>query len=438
MKQKKNQKILLIGAGGAGVSNIAQIYQEQGYEVVGCDKIKNIATDNLEQKGVKICLDSQEGLLDNVNIVFRSAAIKDDHKLIIEAKNSDIPIISRYELFEELSEAKDIIAIAGSSGKTSTTGITAHILQGHEDCGYLIGIHGNGGHFGTTNSFVLEADEYARTFLYLKKTKMALITGVKYDHVDIYKTQEEYNQAFVEFASKAKILVINGDDPKLSELTKNLKPITYGNNTTNDFVASNIKNFEGGSSFDILHQSKILANIKLQVIGGHNVINALAGFVINYLLNIPIDTIVKRLEDFKGLPRRLELVKTTPYIIYNDYAHLPFEIATVLAGLRESYPNRRILCYFQGHTYTRINAFFDDYSKALSNCDYLFLGDIYASRDSSGSVDLTRLLDQVSIENKVLSGNPDNTKELIKVIIQDGDVLIVMSAGDGNSVAYGL
>lgn len=437
-KQLQNKKILLIGAGGAGISNIAQIYQEQGYEVLGCDRIKNAATDNLEEKGIKIFLDSQENLLEGIDLVFRSAAIKDDHQLIQEAQSLNIPIISRYELFEELSSTKQVIAIAGSSGKTSTTGITSHILQGHEDCGYLVGIHGNGGHFGKTDHFILEADEYARTFLHLSKTKISLITGIKYDHVDIYDTEEDYNQAFVEFAKRAETLVVNGDDSKLLALTKSFDPITYGLNSNNHFRASDIKNFEGGSSFDIYYKDQIIASIELQVIGGHNVINALAGFVINYILNTPIDIIITRLQDFKGLPRRLELIKSKPYYIYNDYAHLPFEITTVLKGLRESYPNRRIFCYFQGHTYTRINAFFDDYCKALSNCDYLFLGDIYASRDSSGSVDLQKLLEQVTVDNKTLSGKPDNTVELIKQVIQEGDVLIVMSAGDGSIVAYNL
>jgi UDP-N-acetylmuramate--alanine ligase len=434
----EKMKILIIGAGGAGVSNIAQIYQEQGHQVIGCDRLTNSATDNLVKKGIPVFLDSDMSALDGIDLVFRSAAVVDSHPLITEAKARSIKIISRYELFEDLSATRQIIAIAGSSGKTSTTGITAHIMKGDRDCGYLIGIHGNGGHNGVTDEFIVEADEYAKTFLHLDPIDTGLITGCKYDHVDIYPTKNDYDQAFKTFASRCDKLIINGDDKYLVSMTQDLRPITYGKQFNVDYQAININNFEGGSSFDIIHQGNIIASIKLQVIGGHNVINALAGFVVNIINMVPLDSIVDRLASFQGLPRRLEVLRTSPFHVYDDYAHLPYELETVLRGIRESYPNRRILAYFQGHTYTRINAFFDDYAKALSHCDCLFLGNIYAARDSSGSVDVDQLLSQVQCDYKVLSGTIENTIELISQYIQPQDILICLNAGDGTKVAHHL
>ena len=410
---------------------------QSGNEVAGFDKIRNAATSNLERLGV-IIFTEDEVKLDDFDVVFRSAALKDDHKIIAEAIKKGIPVISRYELFEELSKTRDIVAIAGSSGKTSTTGITSHILSGDRDCGYLVGIHGNGGHYGTAPEFILEADEYAKTFLHLKKIKIGIITGLKYDHVDIYPTKKEYDDAFMLFASRVEKLIINGDDEYLFNMMKDLNPITFGKGAINEWQARNIKNYEGGSSFDVYKLEHKVASITLNVIGGHNIINALAGFVTNYYLNVQVKKIVARLSYFRGLPRRVELLSKAPYYIYDDYAHLPFEIETVLKGLKESFPNRKILCVFQGHTYTRINAFFDDYAKALSNCDELFLMDVYAARDSEGSVDLEKLISQVHSKVKHLSGGLKETHEMVKNSIQDANVIIYLNAGDATKIAHEL
>jgi UDP-N-acetylmuramate--alanine ligase len=434
--QASKMKILIIGAGGAGVSNIAQIYQEQGHDVIGVDKLTNAATENLESKGIPVTKDNDINVLDGVDLVFRSAAVKDDNILIVEANKRGIKLISRYELFEELSASRDVIAIAGSSGKTSTTGLVSHVLSGDQDCGYLIGIHGNGGHNGTTSEFVLEADEYAKTFLHISKMKIALITGLKYDHIDIYPTKKEYDDAFVEFAGRAEKLVLNGDDQYLTDKMSHLKSTTFGKSDGVDFQAVNIVNYEGGPSFQIKYEGTILTMVNLQVIGGHNVINALAAFVVNYINGMNMNRILARINTFAGMPRRLQVLRTNPYYVYDDYAHLPFEVETVLKGLRESFPKRRILCYFQGHTYTRINEFFDDYAVALANCDVLFLGDVYAARDSSGSVDLEKLISQVNIDNKVLSGGIESTKEYISTELRTGDILICLNAGDGTKVAH--
>jgi UDP-N-acetylmuramate--alanine ligase len=430
-----SKHFLIIGAGGAGVSNIAQILLQAGAKVTGVDKLKNAATENLEKLGIKV-YNEDEVKLDHITHVFRSAAIKDNHPLVILAKGKGLEVLSRFELFEQLSISKSVIAIAGSSGKTSTTGLISHILSADRDCGYLVGIHGNGGHYGAGNDFVLEADEYAKTFLHLKSIKLGIITGLKYDHVDIYPTKKEYDDAFVLFASRAKKLLINGDDSYLVDMMSKFKPITYGKNTNNNWSARNIYNFEGGSTFDVFNESQFVANIKLNVIGGHNIMNALAAFVANCISDVEVDTIVKALSQFNGLPRRVELLRSEPFYVYDDYAHLPGEIETVLKGLRESFPTRRILCFFQGHTYTRINAFFDDYSRALANCDFLFLADVYAARDSEGNVDLELLLSQVNIEHKVLSGNLESSKQLIIDNIKERDVIIFLNAGDGTKLAH--
>ena len=176
----------------------------------------------------------------------------------------------------------------------------------------------------------------------------------------------------------------------------------------------------------------------MNVIGGHNVINALFAFVTNYLLNVEIKTICTALNNYNGAPRRLELLQKSPFYIYDDYAHLPFEIETVLKGLKSSFPSRKIIAYFQPHTYTRINSQFEAYPKALSNCDVLLLGDVYAARDSEGSVDMNKLINLVTCPVKYLSGDIINSEKLIREIIKPNDILICLNAGDATKVAHNL
>ena len=445
MSSLAQTKVLILGAGGAGVSNIAQIYKEKGLFVIGADKLRNKATENLESLGIKVYLDNNLSILDDFtknDLVFKSSAIKPDHPLLQIASERDIKIITRHNFFQELSNTREIIAIAGSSGKTSVTALTSHILNTNRDSGYLIGIHGNGGHNGTSKEFIIEADEYAKTFLSLKKVKIGLINSITFDHVDIYPTREDYYQAFREFASNCQTLIVNGDDKIINEqiISPSLYPnlITVGYNINNDWSARNIINFEGGSQFDIYNKGIKIAEIKLSIIGGHNVINALFGFVVNYHLDIKSKEIINSLASYKGVTRRLELLQKSPYYVYDDYAHLPFEIETVLKGLRASFPTRRIIAYFQPHTYTRINSQFENYPIALSNCDILLLGDVYAARDSEGFVDMNKLINLVTTPIKHLSGNIDNSEKLIREIIKPNDVLICLNAGDGTKVAYNL
>lgn len=437
----KEDKILFLGAGGCGISNILQVFLEQGYNVVGVDKIRNAATFNLEKLGIKIFTEDEEVsvILNGVTKIIKSSAVKDDNKIIIESKLRNIDVLTRHDIFKQISNQKQVVAIAGSSGKTSTTGIIAHILNSHNDASYLIGIHGKGGHFGKSDDFVIEADEYAKTFLSLEKIKIGLITNIGFDHIDIYPTQNDYDKAFLQFAQTASKnkLVINGDNKKLVEITKHLdNVVSFGLGENCDFVAKNIINLEGGSSFSIFKEGVEIAKIKLQVIGGHNVINALAGFVVCVENGVPIEFIVNQLFTFKGMPRRLQLLKSAPFYVYDDYAHLPGEIETVLTGIAQSFPTRRVICYFQPHTYTRINSQFDLYPPALSLCDMLFLGDVYASRDSSGSVDLEKLLQSVTCPNKQLSGDIENSIKLIEKNVKPGDILICLNAGDGTKIAH--
>lgn len=438
-------KVLILGAGGAGVSNIAQIYKESGLFVIGADKLKNKATENLESLGIKVYLDSDLSILDDFtknDLVFKSSAIKPDHPLLQIASERSLRTITRHNFFEEISKIRDVIAIAGSSGKTSVTALTSYILNTNRDSGYLIGIHGNGGHNGTSKEFIIEADEYAKTFLSLKKIKIGVINSITFDHVDIYPTKEDYHQAFREFASNCNMLIVNGDDQIINEqiISSNLNPnlITVGYNINNDWSAQNIINLEGGSQFDIYNKGIKIAEIKLNIIGGHNVINALFGFVVNYHLDIKSEEIIKSLASYKGVTRRLELLQKFPYYVYDDYAHLPFEIETVLKGLHASFPTRRIIAYFQPHTYTRINSQFENYPIALSNCDILLLGDVYAARDSVGFVDMNKLVNLVTAPIKYLSGNIIESEKLIREIIKPNDVLICLNAGDGTKVAYNL
>ncbi len=437
-----HNRIIILGAGGAGVSNIAQMYHERGWEVIGVDRQVNVATENLAAKGIEIYLESDQEKLALVNpesIVFRSSAVPDTNPWILKAREVGATVKGRHEFFRELSLQRDLITIAGSSGKTSTTGIVAHIFGGAGDFGHLIGIHGNGGHWGTEAGFVLEADEYAKTFLEIERMNIALITNLGYDHVDIYPTQKEYDQAFLQYAQTAfqsggKVVAF-GDNQQLRKCLADTPYISYGKNLDNDWTCREIKNFEGGSQFEVWHKNFLMAKVKLSVIGGHNVMNALAGFVVAHQYGLSISTIVKQLASFRGVPRRLELLRSNPYFVYDDYAHLPGEIETVLRGVRESFPKRRIVCYWQPHTYTRANHFFRDYQEALHQCDVLFVGDVYAARDE-GTFDMETFINGIEGPSVVASGTVNQSQDLIESELATGDVLICLNAGTGTKIAH--
>ncbi len=437
-----SQTILILGAGGAGVSNIAQIYRERGFTVIGVDRQVNAATENLQALGITVYTEVEaieKSLGSQVDLVFRSSAVPDTNPLVIQAREAGVEVIGRHEFFADVSRKREIIAVAGSSGKTSTTGIVAHIFSGHEDSGFLVGIHGKGGHWGSAERFIIEADEYAKTFLSLEQIQTALITNLSYDHVDIYLTQADYDEAFRTFATTAHTsggkVIIFGDNPHLREVVTDIPYISYGRDESNDWTAREIENFEGGSRFAVYHKNDRIAEVTLQVIGGHNVINALAGFVVAYENDIPVETIVSRLANFTGLPRRLELLRREPYFVYDDYAHLPGEIDTVLRGVRESFPNRRILCYWQPHTYARANHFFHQYAQAVSQSDLFFLADVYAARDE-GSFDYQGFLAEVTSEHSFHSGEVEPSRQLIEEHLQEGDVLICLNAGTGTQIAH--
>ena len=442
MNHSGKQRIIILGAAGAGVSNIAQIYHERGFEVIGVDRQMNAATENLGSKSIVVYRESEVEKMDLIQadtIVFRSSAIPDTNPWVVKAVEVGARIMGRPDFFRELSAERRVVAIAGSSGKTSTTGLVAHIFQGHSDAGYLVGIHGNGGHWGSELPFVLEADEYAKTFLYLDQMQTALITNLSYDHVDIYPTQVEYDQAFQTFATTAQAsggkVVIFGDNEQLREVVKDIDHITYGQGLENDWTCRKVENFEGGSRFEVWRREVLMAQVELNIIGGHNIMNALAAFVVAAENEIPIQRIVSQLASFPGLPRRLELLRNDPYFVYDDYAHLPGEIETVLRGVRESFPKRRILCYWQPHTFTRANHFFDQYAEALRQCDLLFLGDVYAARDE-GEFDYVRFLSKVTAKETFHSKGVESSRELIAEYLKEGDVLICLNAGTGTQIAH--
>jgi UDP-N-acetylmuramate--alanine ligase len=443
------KKILFMGIGGAGLSNIAQIYKEMSYQVIGTDQIRNSATQILENQGFiikseKEVLRDQE-LLKSLDIVFKSSAIKDENELLTAIIALKLEVITRHDFFAQLSATREVIAIAGSSGKTSTTGIVSHVLKSKFDIGYLIGVHGNGGSLGSDPKFVIEADEYAKTFLSLTHNKIGVITAINYDHVDIYPTLDDYQSAFRQFAKSCTKLFVNGDNQTTLDVLKGFDKITFGYQKTNDYFVSDIEYVKGGSVFNVYHLNQKIITINLNLVGAHNIINALASIVVALDQGLSIEQIHNALANYRGEKRRLQCLQTAPFYIYDDYAHLPYEISTVLSGVRQSFGNAKIICYFQGHTYTRINAFFNDYTKSFVNCNKLYLANIYAARDSIGSVDLDLMSKLIKQNNHkldiVLSGTVEQSLELLKqesLLLEEGDVLIILSAGDGTTIGHSI
>jgi UDP-N-acetylmuramate--alanine ligase len=436
-------KVFIVGVAGAGLNAIANALLDQDIEVTGSDAITNNATDDLIKRGLKFYDENDYSGLNNTTLILISSAVKADHPIFAIAKENNIPIITRHELFAYWSDQKNILALSGSHGKTTTTGMTAHILkQAGRDDSYIIGIHGrDSGYYGKGSWLAIEADEYAKTFLSLKP-KIALINNIDRDHVDIYPTDEEYYQTFREFVSKTRSnggqLVINADDAGIQKALDVPFAITFGVDDSNDFTISDIiiNQFETSAKLRDNYNNQSV-KINLKVLGKHNIYNAVASIICASLTGIKLDECARYLESYEGVNRRQQKIfENENLTIFNDYAHSPAEVKATIEAFKAKFGDRRIIFYFQPHTFSRVISFFDDFANALSCADIIRIGDVYGSRESGGDAKLDDLLTKITSSDKKLTGNILQTFEQLKNEIQNEDIVVIMSAGNGSDIAY--
>jgi UDP-N-acetylmuramate--alanine ligase len=444
-----NRHLHLVGIGGAGLSAIARVLLEKGYQVSGSDLAAGPATDTLSELGATIYTGHASHQVQRADMVLVSSAIPADNLEVKEALRLGIPVVRRPEFLGWLTTGKEVIAVAGTHGKTTTTAMIAWALtRAGRDPTYIVGgllpQLGSNAHAGTGSSFVIEADEYDRTFLGLNP-QVAVVTTIEWDHVDCYATPEDCSAAFLTFANllpPGGLLVVCADDAMAGELgvmrrVQGSPVLTYGTRKGTDWWARRLRsNALGGSDFSVWRKGRRIGPISLQVPGRHNVLNTLAALAVIDHMGVPFDVSASALREFGGVRRRFELKGVARGVdVLDDYAHHPTEIRATLSAARQRFPGRSIWAVFQPHTYSRTRALLDDFATSFSDADHLIVTDIYAARERdtkrTHAVQIIERMDHADARH--IGGLREATEYLLERL-QAGDVLITLGAGDGYQV----
>lgn len=435
----------MVGIGGIGMSGMAEILLYHGYKVSGSDQGESESTERLRTIGAKIYIGHAASNIDGADVVVYTSAVRaDENEETREALNRQIPVIKRSEMLSELMRMKYGIGIAGTHGKTTTTTMTGQVVQaGGFDPTIMVG--GRVHSFDKTNAVVgkgdiiiVEADEYDRTFLKLSPA-IAVITNIEAEHLDIYSDLEDVKNAFIEFAGRVPFygaVIVCLDDPEIRSILPSLerRTITYGYNPQAQIRAVNITHKALGSSFSVVIDDQTLGNIQLSAPGEHNIKNALAAVAVGIELGMEFNEITAGLERFEGVFRRFQVKhESEELIIIDDYAHHPTEVLATIRAARVGWPNRRIVAVFQPHLYSRTKEMYKQFGLSFFDAEVLITTNIYAAREKpidgiSGELisDTAKKFGHKDVHYIHVEAVP----EKLKSIIQDGDIVIMMGAGD--------
>ena len=414
-----------VGIKGTGMSSLALILHDKGCKVMGSDIDKYTFTQRgLEQAGIKILPFNADNIKPGM-IIVAGNAFNDDQEEIAKAKEMGLKVMRYPEVVEMIIEETTSIGVAGAHGKTSTTGLLAHVMSGVSPTSYLVG-DGSGKGTPDARFFVFEADEYRRHFV-AYHPDYTIMTNIDFDHPDYFTGIDDVCDAFETLARQTKKGIFAwGEDKNLRKLNANVPIYYYGTEDNDDFVAKNIKRTTTGSSFDVYFHDQFLGNFETHLFGEHNVLNTLAVIAVSYFEKIDLGKVKQELLTFKGVKRRFTEKTVADMVIIDDYAHHPHEIRATLDAARQQYPNKKLIAVFQPHTFTRMIALMDDFAKSLNIADQVYLTDIFGSiRENSGNVSSADLGKKITKGGEVLK--LDNMSPLLDY---HDAVVIFMGAGD--------
>ena len=456
LQRKTGKHIHLVGVGGAGISSIARVLLGRGFAVSGSDQQPNQLTKTLQAEGATIYEGHKAEHVAGADLVVRSSAVPEDNIELTAAKKAGIPILKRADFLGSLMADSVGIAISGTHGKTTTTGMIAHILlKCRLDPTIVVGGHltvlGSNGYAGKGHHFVVEADEYDNMFLGLRP-KVTVVTNVEYDHPDIFTSAESYREAFNQFVKlipgNGGRLILCGEDEGamslLNSVADDVQKVIYGIGDgvpslagVNALRAHGLAlNQYGGYDFQLSLNGKVLGPARLRVPGRHNVQNALAAIAVALYEGLGYKHISHTLSTFAGVGRRFELKGNVNGIsIIDDYAHHPTEIRATLAAARDQYPTSRIWAVWQPHTFSRLEAFQEQFTTCFDAADRVIVLDVYRSREGSKKIDLGDLVkrikhDQVSYTAQMAQA----TRDLLEAL-QPNDVVLTLNAGDAYAMS---
>ena len=392
-----------VGIKGAGMSSLAQIMHDLGHEVQGSDIEKYVFTEGaLKNKGIKILPFSVDNIHEGM-VVIQGNAFPDTHEEIVRAHELKLDVIRYHDFLGQVINQYTSVAVTGAHGKTSTTGLLSHVMNGDKKTSFLIG-DGTGMGLPGSDYFAFEACEYRRHFLSYHPD-YAIMTNIDYDHPDYFKDIDDVASAFQEMANNVKKAIIAwGDDEHLRNLKADVPIYYYGLSKNDDVYADNIQITENGTQFDVYINGEYYDHFLTPQYGNHNVQNALAVITISYLEKMDVNNIKEALETFGGVKRRFNETFVSKQVLVDDYAHHPREISATIETARKKYPNKDVVAVFQPHTFSRTQAFLDEFADALSKADHVFLCEIFGSiRENTGELTIQDLINRIDGSALILS-----------------------------------
>ena len=444
----KKNTVYFIGIGGIGMSGIALIMKNLGYNVLGSDLSKNNKIlHQLKKKKIRIVFGHDTKAILKADIVVVSSAIRKNNKEFQLAKKNKIIIVKRADMLAHLINLKKNIIISGSHGKTTITSLISHLLQSNSFYPTIV----NGGIINSLNSnaslgkgewSVVEADESDGSFLKFKSI-YSIVSNIDIEHMDYYKNFKNLKKSFENFLNKTPLLgknVVCIDDKNLKYLIKKINKknfLTYGFCDQANLQCKNIRNIKMGMQFDVYvnlpNKKTEIKNIKIKLLGIHNILNVVATLAIGLLLNISIKKIKKSLFSFSGVQRRLTIVyRNKGTIIYDDYAHHPTEIKAVLEACRNNFKNKKIIAIFQPHRYSRMKFLYSQFIKSFFNANQVLICPVYSAGEKNKKFSLQKFCKDVISYSKTEVIQIDNKNQIemyLKKNLLRNEIIIAMGAG---------
>jgi UDP-N-acetylmuramate--alanine ligase len=448
MFRNRARSIHFVGIGGIGMSGIAELLLNLGHRVSGSDLKESDITRRLQGLGGRICVGhAAENLAADVDVVVVSSAVRRTNPEWVEARRRNVPVIPRAEMLAELMRLKEGIAIAGSHGKTTTTSMVATVLsKAGLDPTVVVGgklnALGSNAFLGKGEAIVVEADESDGSFLRLSPT-IAVVTNIDPEHLDHYGTFDALKNAFAEFVNKVPfygLAVLCLDHPSVQSLLPKLekRAVTYGMSLQAEYRADNITLNGFATEFDAYRRGEKLGRVTLNMVGRHNVQNALAAIAVADEIGIPFAQTAAALAEFSGVQRRFTVRgEERGVMVVDDYGHHPAEVKATLRGAREGF-HRRLVVAFQPHRYTRTRDLMDDFARCFNDADVVFITDIYAAGEEPiPGIDAAALQDAVRA-----CGHRQvqyvSRKEIARTLLdtaKEGDLVLTLGAGDITQVS---
>jgi UDP-N-acetylmuramate--alanine ligase len=438
----KITRIYFVGIGGIGMSALARYFKSKTVEVSGYDKTETVLTKKLVNEGIKVHYEDDIELIDkNADLVVYTPAVPKDHQELNYYKNNNYTVVKRSDVLGAITNSSFNICVAGTHGKTTTSTMVAHILQDSDyGCNAFLGgiaVNYNSNFWASPkNVCVVEADEYDRSFLKLSPD-IAIITAMDPDHLDIYGTAENVEQAFIDFSTRVKTggLLLSKFGLKRGGELKAARHFSYHlNDNQADVYASNIKMDNGSYQFDVITKDWKLDNVVLNMGGMHNIENMIAAIAVAHNLEIEDEKIKTAVSSFKGVKRRFEyIVKNENQVFIDDYAHHPDELKALITGAKSMFSEKKCNIVFQPHLFSRTKDFADGFAEALNLADEVYLLPIYPARELPVEGVTSGMIAKKMDEAKVVCV----TREELMTIIEDRklytdelDLLITAGAGD--------